>query len=35
MSEFTLGRPYHAALCRVSPRNTNATHTHQDFYEVF
>jgi AraC-like DNA-binding protein/mannose-6-phosphate isomerase-like protein (cupin superfamily) len=36
LSEFTLGRPYHAALCRVSARHTTVTfHTHQDFYELF
>lgn len=35
-SEFTLGRPYHAALCQVRPRhNTVTVHTHQDFYELF
>lgn len=35
-SELTLGRPYHAALCRVSARLTTVTlHTHQDFYELF
>jgi AraC-like DNA-binding protein/mannose-6-phosphate isomerase-like protein (cupin superfamily) len=36
LSEFTLGRPYHAALCRVSPRHPVVSfHTHQDFYELF
>lgn len=36
LSEFTLGRPYHAALCRVSPRHPPISlHTHQDFYELF
>ena len=36
LSEFTLGRPYHAALCRVSPRHPPVSfHTHQDFYELF
>jgi AraC family cel operon transcriptional repressor len=36
LSELTLGRPYHAALCRVSPRHPTVTfHTHRDFYELF
>lgn len=36
LSEHTLGRPYHAALCRVSPRQPPVGfHTHQDFYELF
>jgi AraC-like DNA-binding protein/mannose-6-phosphate isomerase-like protein (cupin superfamily) len=36
LSEFTLGRPYHAALCRVGPRHpATSFHTHQDFYELF
>ncbi len=36
LSEHTLGRPYHAALCRVSPRHAPVGfHTHQDFYELF
>ncbi len=36
LSEFTLGRPYHAALVRLSPRHpATAFHTHQDFYELF
>ena len=36
LSEFTLGRPYHAALCRVGPRYADTVfHTHQDFYELF
>jgi AraC family cel operon transcriptional repressor len=36
LGELTLGRPYHAALCRVSARHTTVTlHTHQDFYELF
>ena len=36
LSEFTLGRPYHAALCRLGPRHSATSfHTHQDFYELF
>jgi AraC family cel operon transcriptional repressor len=36
LSEVAPGRPYHAALCRVSPRHTTVTfHTHRDFYELF
>lgn len=36
LSEFTLGRPYHAALCRLGPRQSATSfHTHQDFYELF
>ena len=36
LGELTLGRPYHAALCQVSSRNTTVRfHTHQDFYELF
>lgn len=36
LGEFTLGRPYHAALCQVSSRSTHVRfHTHQDFYELF
>jgi len=36
LSELTLGRPYHAALCRMTARHTTVTrHTHQDFYELF
>lgn len=36
LSEAALGRPYHAALCRVSPRHpTTSFHTHDDFYELF
>lgn len=36
LSEFTLGRPYHAALCRLGPRSSATLfHTHQDFYELF
>jgi AraC-like DNA-binding protein/mannose-6-phosphate isomerase-like protein (cupin superfamily) len=36
LSELTLGRPYHAALCRVGPRQpTTIFHTHRDFYELF
>jgi AraC-like DNA-binding protein/mannose-6-phosphate isomerase-like protein (cupin superfamily) len=35
MSEFTLGRPYHAALCVASRDITTSVHSHQDFYELF
>ncbi len=36
LSEFTLGRPYHAALMRLGPRHSATSfHTHQDFYELF
>jgi AraC family cel operon transcriptional repressor len=36
LGELTLGRPYHAALCRLSPRQpTTIFHTHRDFYELF
>jgi AraC-like DNA-binding protein/mannose-6-phosphate isomerase-like protein (cupin superfamily) len=36
LSEFTLGRPYHAALCRLASRDvTTSVHSHQDFYELF
>ena len=36
LSEFTLGRPYHAALCRLTSRGiTTSVHSHQDFYELF
>jgi AraC family cel operon transcriptional repressor len=36
LSEFTLGRPYHAALCRLSSRDvTTSVHSHLDFYELF
>lgn len=36
LSEFTLGRPYHAALCRLTSRDvTTSVHSHQDFYELF
>jgi AraC family cel operon transcriptional repressor len=36
LSEFTIGRPYHAALCRLGPRHSATSfHTHQDFYELF
>jgi AraC family transcriptional regulator, dual regulator of chb operon len=36
LSEFTLGRPYHAALCRLVSRDvTTSVHSHQDFYELF
>lgn len=36
LSEVAVGRPYHAALCRVSPRHpATSFHTHHDFYELF
>ncbi len=36
LSEFTLGRPYHAALVRLASRGiTTSAHSHQDFYELF
>jgi AraC-like DNA-binding protein/mannose-6-phosphate isomerase-like protein (cupin superfamily) len=36
LSEFTLGRPYHAALCHLTSRGiTTSVHSHQDFYELF
>lgn len=36
LSGFTLGRPYHAALCTLGPRSpATAFHTHHDFYELF
>ena len=36
LSEFTLGRPYHAAFVRIKGRDRRAIfHTHDDFCEVF
>jgi AraC-like DNA-binding protein/mannose-6-phosphate isomerase-like protein (cupin superfamily) len=35
LSEFTFGRPYHAAHLRLGPRDARGFHTHKDFYEVF
>jgi AraC-like DNA-binding protein len=35
LSEYALGRPYHAAHYRLSARDTTEFHTHRDFYEVF
>jgi AraC-like DNA-binding protein/mannose-6-phosphate isomerase-like protein (cupin superfamily) len=35
LSEFTLGRPYHAAHHVMSARDARGFHTHKDFYEVF
>lgn len=35
LSEYTFGRPYHAALVRLTPRTSTITHTHQDYAEFF
>jgi AraC-like DNA-binding protein/mannose-6-phosphate isomerase-like protein (cupin superfamily) len=35
LSEYTLGRPYYAALVHLTPREATGVHTHGDFFEFF